>query len=372
MKLIGRHPFTVAFVAIGLTLAYFILARALAPDVQEEGRRGDIPAVVIQPAGMREFVDTIQALGTTYANESVAITAKVTEKVSRINFKDGDFVKGGDTIVELTDDEELAQLAEDQATLEEAQKQLKRVQDLVKRGNAAQTTLDSQLSLVDQAKARVAGDQVLLSDRVIKAPFSGRLGLRQVSVGTLVTPGTVITTLDEINLLKLDFTIPELYLDSIKAGQQVIAQNAAYPDMKFEGKVTAIDTRIDPVTRSVTVRASLPNNDGSLRPGMLMTINVTRSRNKVLAVPETAISNLGAHQYVYLLGPDGTAVQREVTIGRRIPGYAEITTGLKQGDPVIAELTDNMRDGERVRVLENDAAGAVQASQAASRNPIRG
>lgn len=364
MNLVGRHPFIVAFAAIILGMAYLIVHRATESDNAGGYNRNNAAAVLVTKAQPVEFVDAVEALGTTYANESVSVTAKVTETVSRVEFNDGDKVKKGDVLVALTNAEETAQLDEARATYKEAVKQLDRIKDLVKRGSAAQTKLDTQESLVQQAKARVDAIEVRLADRLIRAPFSGRLGLRQVSVGTLVTPGTVITTLDDIKTLKLDFTVPEIYLDSIKVGQEVVAHSAAFPKRDFKGTVSAVDTRVDPVTRSATVRASLPNDDDQLRPGMLLTINVTRSRDMVLAVPETAVSTLGSRSYLFVLGPGNKAVQREIKMGRRKPGYVEVVDGLKAGEEVISEHADSLRDGDTVRVVPASDAG-IEASKAA-------
>jgi len=374
MKLIGRHPFAVAVVAAVLALAYFVAERAMETEGNGNWGGDAAAAVLVQPAQLVEFTDSVQALGTTHANESVSVTAKVTETVSRVSFEDGDLVKKGDVLVELTNAEELAQLDEDRATYEEARKQLERIKDLVSRGATAQTQLDTQQSLVEQAKARMDADQVRLADRLIRAPFSGRLGLRQVSVGTLVTPGTVITTLDDIDTLKVDFTVPEVYLDTIKEGQQVLAQTSAFPDRQFEGKVAVVDTRIDPVTRSAKVRALIPNQDHDLRPGMLLTINVTRSRDQVLAVPETAVSDLGSHSYLFVLTKDNHARQREVKLGRRKPGYVEIVSGLDLGEPVIIEHPDTLRDGEVVRVIPGGSGEGtmdIQASKAGALPPAQ-
>jgi membrane fusion protein (multidrug efflux system) len=373
MNFIGRHPFAVAFVAAFLALTYFVVDRTLQGGEDENWNNGQTAAVLVEPAGLVEFVDSVQALGTAHANESVAITAKVTETVRRISFTDGQMVKKGDVLVELTDAEEAAQLDEARATYDEAVKQLTRVRDLVKRGTAAQTTLDTQRSLVDQAKARIDAIEVRLADRLIRAPFDGRLGLRQISVGALVTPGTVITTLDDILTLKLDFTVPEVYLDTIKPGQQVLAQTAAFPNRQFEGEVAAVDTRIDPVTRSAKVRALLPNKEGELKPGLLMTVNVTRSRDKLLAVPETAVSDLGSRSYLFVLADGNHARQREVTLGRRKPGFVQIISGLAVDELVITQHQENLRDGDMVRVTPsgNTPGIDVQASKLRDSTPAK-
>ena len=194
------------------------------------------------------------------------------------------------------------------------------------------------------------------------APFDGVLGLRLISPGTLVQPGDKITTLADISLIKADFSIPESFLSALKIGQKINANSAAYQDRHFEGVVAAIDTRVDPVTRSVMVRAEIPNEDGSLLPGMLLTIDLRSNIQISLAVPEQAIVPIVDRKYVFLVTGENTVEQREITIGRRQPGIVEVLEGLKVGEPVITLGTHRVRRGQTVDVQNKDLLRPEESS----------
>jgi membrane fusion protein (multidrug efflux system) len=197
-----------------------------------------------------------------------------------------------------------------------------------------------------------------LSDRVITAPFDGILGLRQVSPGTLVTPGTPIATLDDISVIKLDFTVPERYLAVLQAGQDVAARSETYPDREFAGRIASVDSRVDPVTRSVTVRAEVPNAERLLRPGMLMSLDVFLAPRQAIVVPEIAVLQVGADAFVYRVKADQTVERAKVELGSRREGEVEVRAGLAGGDRVVTEGTVKLREGVSV-VEARPAAGAA-------------
>ena len=185
-------------------------------------------------------------------------------------------------------------------------------------------------------QARVAAARSRVKDRTITAPFNGRVGLRNVSLGGLVNPGGVITTLDDLSVVKLDFAVPELFLSSLKPGLTVEAQSDAYPNATFKGRVDSVDTRVDPTTRAVVVRALIDNRDSRLRPGMFMTLRLVRSEGKALMLPETAIVPEDSKHFVFVVAA-GKAQKREVTIGRRRPGEVEILKGVTDEDVVVTD-----------------------------------
>jgi membrane fusion protein (multidrug efflux system) len=193
-----------------------------------------------------------------------------------------------------------------------------------------------------------------VTDRLIRAPFAGVLGLRRVSVGTLVRPADVITTLDDISIIKLDFTVPESFLGALSVGMPVRAQAAAYQGRLFQGNVTGIDTRVDPVSRSVAMRAEIPNPDDTLRPGMLMTVSLLKNQRKVLAVTEQSLVPVEDRQYVFVISADNKAERREVKTGARQPGFVEVLSGLKAGERVVVEGTIRLRPGGTVRIQGED------------------
>lgn len=330
-----------------------------APQRSAAPRATEVVTVQVQPTPWR---DRIEALGTTRANESLTITAKVTETVARVNFSDGDVAEAGQVLVDLTGRAEVAQLEEARAALKEAQQQLDRQQGLVTAGTIARSQLDTQIAARDSARARMDAIRARLADRVITAPFDGVLGFRQVSPGTLVTPGTAIATLDDISVIKLDFSVPETFLGSLAAGQQIKARSAAWPEQDFSGVVTTVDSRIDPVTRSVQVRAEIPNPEGLLRPGMLMTVQLFRPERQALAIPELALLQVGSTAFVYRVDDEGTVEQVDVTIGARRRGEVEIVSGLQAGDRIIVEGTVKVRPG--ARVVEAKAPSTAPAATA--------
>ena len=241
-------------------------------DAQPGGGAGGPPAatpVIVAEARLEPVAERIEALGTLRANESVGITSNVTETISVVHFDDGQRVSEGAMLVEMTSAEEHALLEEAQARVAEAQSQYDRVRSLVAQGSASESLLDERKRDLDTARAMLVALESRLADRVVKAPFDGVVGLRNISRGALVEPGDLITTLDDDSVMKLDFTVPSLYLAQLKPGLQIQARARPYGERAFDGVVRGIDTRIDPVTRSVQVRALLPNPARALRPGLL-------------------------------------------------------------------------------------------------------
>jgi len=321
--------------------------------------RGPAPAigVVAVPVETKPWSDAIEALGTANANESLVLTAKVTETVARVNFKDGDVVEAGQVLVELTGRAETAQLEEARAAAKEAQQQYERQADLVKQGTIARSQLDAQIALRDAAVARMNTIRARLSDRVITAPFAGVLGFRRVSEGTLVTPGTEITTLDDISVIKLDFSVPETVLSAMRVGLPVRATSAAWPGRSFDGTVVSIGSRGDPVSRAVTVRAELPNPEALLKPGMLLGVAIDAAPREAVVIPEIAVVSVGSRHYVFAVADD-VARQVEVSIGARRAGEVEIVRGLEPGQRVVTDGIVKLRDGAKVAVAAPAAAAS--------------
>jgi len=322
---------------------------------QRRGGNAAIPVGVVD-AEKQSFADRVQALGTTRADESVTLTADVSDRVVEVHFEDGAFVEEGEVLVELERSEERAELERYRAQLEEAEQQLERTRDLVERGNASEATLDERERNVAEAKAQISGARARVNNRVIRAPFSGILGLREVSPGTLISPGDEITTLDDVTPIKVDFSIPERFLAAIQAGQSVVATAAAYPGEKFRGEIAAVSSRVDPVTRAITVRAKIPNEDAKLRPGMLLTIEVVSRERVAVGIPEEALVPESDNQYVYVVDESaGTVERRAVELGLRRPGIVEIREGLKPGEVIVVSGTQRLRPGAEVRITERGA-----------------
>jgi len=312
--------------------------------------------VVVTTVGADTFSDHIEAIGTARARESVVITADVVERIQRIAFDDGQIVTSGQLLAELTSEEESAQLAEAQASYADAVRQHRRTAELHARGSESQSRLDERTAGRDTARARLEELQARLANRLIRAPFDGVLGLRAVSPGALLQPGDVITTLDDIDIIKLDFTVPESFLPVVVPGLEIEAHSIAYPDRTLRGSVRAVDSRIDPVTRAFVARAEIANPDHALHPGMLLTVALETRRRRSLAIPEQALVPRGEHQYVYVLEDGDTPSRREVTIGGRKPGLAEVLDGLREGETIVTEGADLLHPGARAQVTRTDPA----------------
>ena len=278
-------------------------------------RRGGATPVVVSAVARAPFEDTLAAVGTAGADESILVTATVADRVVEILFEEGDFVEAGAVLLRLDAVEERAALAE----------------------------------------ARVDGALARLADREIRAPFAGVLGRRAVSLGAQVSPGSVITTLDDVDPIKLEFSIPESFLTALRVGAEVTARSAAYGAAPFVGQVTFLSPRVDPVTRAVAVRAAIANEDRRLCPGMLLTVDLMRDARESLMVLESALVPRGSTQQVYRVR-DGVADTVPVTLGVRRPGIVELIGGVAEGDVLVIEGAARLRPGAPVRVVETVTA----------------
>ena len=324
-------------------------------DGQDKGKARPIPLVKVEPASTIRFVATIEAVGTARANEQVTLSAPVTERLVRLGFDDGDFVRRGQVVAVLAQGQESAQLAEAQARQREAQQQLARIQTLKRRGFATQSSLDTQQAAASAARAQASEARASIGERVITAPFSGYASLRTISPGAVVNSGTDIATISDISTIKLDFPVPETLLSTVRPGLTIDATAAAYPDQPFRGQIATIDPVIDPNTRSVLVRARLPNPDGKLKPGMLLTVAIETSPRLGLSVPELAVVGEGDQRFVYVVGRDGKVKRTAVKTGLRSAGRIEILEGLKPGEPVVTEGVVKLADGMKVKVAGPNA-----------------
>ena len=314
-------------------------------------------AVIVDEVRSMPLAERVEALGTLQANESVNITSNVTETISAIHFDDGQRVSEGDILVELTSVEQHAQLDEAQVRVGEAERQYVRVKALVAQGAASESLLDERKRDLDTASAVLVAIESRLSDRLIKAPFDGVLGLRNVSRGTLVEPGDTITTLDDDSFMKLDFTVPSVFMNALKPGLRIEARARAYGDRVFEGIVRGVDSRIDRVTRSILVRALIPNPERTLKPGLLMQVELLVDPRDALVAPEAAILHQGQDHFVQVVvdGEQGlTSERRQIRIGTRKPGLVEVRQGLEEGDRVIVDGHLKARPGQPLEIRTSD------------------
>lgn len=339
---------------------FVILLSLLAPTVvlaQKDKKEKPPTRVFAHEVSMQSFSNTLQALGTLRANEATTISSSVTETVTAIHFNDGQRVDVGDILVEMASAEEHALLEQAQFTLKEAEQQYLRVQSLIKTNIATQAELDQRRLAFDSAKSRLDATRSKLDDLLIIAPFSGILGLRDISLGALVRPGDTITTLDDDSVMKLDMPVPSVYLPYLQIGMSIRGTAHALGDKIFEGEISSIGSRVDPISRSVQVRALIPNPEQILKPGLLMIVELEQPARQVIVVPEKTIIKSSTDTYVYVvIGEAGaqSVERRDVQTGGRKPGVIEIVSGLNVGDRIITQGHLKLKDGAKVNVVATD------------------
>ena len=359
LNMLGRR--TAALVAVlGLLLAASACSRKDAPSARD-GAGAPVP-VTMQTVQTSAWSDTLQGLGTTRARESVTVTAKVSEIVEKVHFDSGQAVKAGEPLVTLRGEAQQAALLQAQATFAEADQLYRRQLELAQQRLVATSTLDTQKSIRDAAEARVREMRADIGDRNVRAPFAGVMGIRQVSPGSLITPTTSIATLDDISRLHVDFQVPEAELATLSVGDKVEASSVAYAGRQFAGEVTAVDTRVDPATRAVTVRADFNNADHALRPGMLLDVRMFRPERQALVIPEIAVVQVGRESYVFRVKDDDSVERADVVTGQRRAGVVEIRSGLRAGDRIVVDGTGKLRPGLKVKAPAEAATRTVPAA----------
>ncbi len=307
------------------------------------------PLVSAKPVERHRFVNIIDAVGTAKANEQVTIASSVTERVDRVLFDDGMAVRKGQLLAMLSQGQEGAALNGALAAEQQAASQYQRIRAIHDRGFATKAQLDVQLAAMESARAAAAEARAQIGDRMIRAPFAGYTGLRNISAGAVVSAGMPLVTVSDITRIKLDFTVPETGLSGLKAGQSIQAIAAAFPGEVFDGTIRTIDPVIDPSSRAVLVRAILPNPGARLKPGMLLSVKVQLSERISDAVPELAVTGEGAARFVYVVGPGGKAKQVEIKTGLRDGGLIEVL-GVPPKSKVIVEGVVKVVDGMKVRL----------------------
>ncbi|MDM3870996.1 efflux RND transporter periplasmic adaptor subunit [Porticoccus sp. W117] len=314
-----------------------------------------VPVTVVA-AEQRPFSLKTQALGTLSSRESVAITANVSEKVASIHFEDGQRVERGDILVMLEQGEEQAQLSLANIELADQQRETKHLEKLRQSNSISQNVLDARRTQLEAARQRIREVQASIQDRTLKAPFSGVLGLRRVSPGALVSPGTLIVTLDDVTTMKLDFSVPAIYLSVLQEGMDIAVTARVFEGRRFSGQVTTIDSRIDPVSRSIQVRAQLPNPDGLLKPGMLMEVELVKEQQLSIVLPEVTVVSLQDRHFVLVVsendGGKWVANRRDVKIGGREYGLVQVLAGLEAGEQVVLEGVNRVRTGSAVTIKQ--------------------
>jgi membrane fusion protein, multidrug efflux system len=295
--------------------------------------------------------DDVSAVGSLLAEESVIIRPEIDGRIVGLHFQEGQAVSAGTRLVTIESSEYEAQTAAQRADLKTEEQRLARTKDLYEQKFISKDALDVQVGNVARLKAHVEEAESRVAKTVIRAPFSGILGLRQVSPGAYVKAGNDIVRLENVSSIKVDFRIPENYLSKIRPNQEISVRLDAYPGEEFRGRVYAVEPVVDERTRTIAMRARIPNKGFKLKPGMFVRVAVTLdNRPNAVVIPEQAIWPQGKDSFVFRV-VDGKAALTKVDIGNRAPGTVEILKGLAANDMVITDGQMKLKDGAPVSVI---------------------
>jgi membrane fusion protein (multidrug efflux system) len=309
-------------------------------------------AVEAAPVTLGTIVEDLRAIGTLRPNEAVTVVSEIAGRIERIGFREGQTVKAGEVLVELDASILKAERAKARSDLTLARANHERAITLAGHGMGTLRARDEALGAFQAAEANLALAEARLQKATIRAPLSGIVGLRAVSVGAYVAPAEPIVELADIHPIKLDFRVPELALESVRRGQPVHVTLDALPGRVFQGEIYAVDPIVDVTGRAIRLRARIPNPKGDLSPGLFARVQlVVDRRENALLVPESAVFARDQKQLVYRV-VDGRAVETEVVLGQRRPGEVEIRSGLDRGAVVITAGHQQVRNGSRIDIAK--------------------
>ncbi|MBK1625159.1 efflux RND transporter periplasmic adaptor subunit [Afifella marina DSM 2698] len=330
----------------------------------EEARAARGPeaiAVEVARAKAETIERSFDAVGSTRARRSVEIVPLASGRITELFFEAGQKVEAGAPLLTLDDDIEAADVKEAEAKLREAELALERARSLHQSNTVTAATVETLTAARVTGEAELERARRRFADRTVRAPFSGIAGLRRIDLGARADDQTVITTLDDLSSVEVEFALPETAFGEIKSGMPIFARSAAFPDKIFSGEIIAIDSRIDPASRAFKVRASIPNEDFVLPAGMFMTLSVVLDRRIGVMVPEEAVMVEGDGAYLFVADGE-TARRRSVDLGQRQKGAVEISKGLKDGEAVIVRGVQRLRDRSQIRIVEDADDGKAAAN----------
>lgn len=325
------------------------------------------PAIVsVTRATTENWQPSIKAVGSIEAVNGIQVSNEVPGVIEAINFESGDVVSKGDVLIRLDAAIDEAALRTRRAEAQLAQQEFKRVSDLLPKRAVSQSQYDEAKANFDAAGARVNEAEAQLSKKVIRAPFDGTLGIRMVDQGEYLPTGSPIVEVNMLHPIYVDYTLSEKYLPEIDRGYPVSVTVAAVPEQVFKGKVSAINTSVNPETRTVRIRATLGNQDNLLRPGMFATIQTGQPRdNQVVTLPRTAISYNTYGNFVFVVEKNDqgelAVSRRTITTGEVRNGRAAVLSGLDEGETVVAKGLLRLRAGQRVEIQEESGQEAPES-----------
>jgi membrane fusion protein (multidrug efflux system) len=352
------RQFAILLVVAAIAGGAWLLLGAPGPAAVERASEARPIAVRVAEAKLDIVRDTVEAVATSRAEEAIEIQPVVSGRIEAIHFAPGQRVGKGELLVTLDSGAEQAAVDEARALLTDAHGQYERGEQLARTRSVADARVEELRAAFLAAQARLVAAAERLSERQIRAPFAGVVGLREISVGARVEEGTKITTLDALDSLEIEFSVPEQFYARIANGTSVIATTSSYPDRQFDGTVTSIDSRVDPVARAFRVRARIPNPDLALPAGMFMVVQIVLDEREAVVVPEEAVLIQGRSAFVFRIA-EGKAQRIEVSLGRRTFGEVEVRSGLAAGERIAITGVQRLRDGSRVEIQETPPAVAV-------------
>jgi membrane fusion protein (multidrug efflux system) len=359
--------------AVALALAFRLapnpsaqVSVAIEDGKGEKGKtkRSERP-VAVEAAVARAAKTTtdIRAIGSLRSDESVQIASEIGGRIEKINFTEGGTVAAGDVLVQLDDDLAQASVADAKARYELAEANNKRAKQLSASGFATEKAFDEAATKYEIARATLELEKTRLAKHVVKAPFPGVVGLRKVSPGSFIAIGTPIVNLEKIDIIKVDFKLPELFLASVSVGQSIDVIVDAYPGRTFVGEIYAIDPLVDVNGRALALRARLPNADMALRPGLFARVLVKgKQTREVVLVPESAILPRGGETFVFRIDA-GKAFEAKVKLGERHGAEVEILEGVLPNTQVVTAGQLKLRNGVAVEVIEPGPAEKKAAAK---------
>jgi RND family efflux transporter MFP subunit len=325
------------------------------PD-ERAGRRGgrggaatasDAVPVIVEQAGSAQAVDIIRAIGTGRAERSVTLYPKQSGIITSVELTAGQHVEQGRELVRLDDSQEKLAVSLAEAKFSEAQRNLERSTSLLNRDAVSQVTVDTAKTALETTRLELEQVKQSLADRTIRAPFAGVVGIPSIEEGDFVTQSTPLITLDDRDTIILEFDVAELFLGRLKQGLEVEATNGGFRDRIFKGAIASIDSRLEATTRSVRVRAELPNSDDLLRAGMSFVVTVRLEGEEYPTIDELALRWEREGAYVWRIA-DSKADKVRVEVIKRLEGRVFVAGDLKEGELIAVEGTQRLRPGREV------------------------
>ncbi|MDR1982182.1 MAG: efflux RND transporter periplasmic adaptor subunit [Holosporaceae bacterium] len=347
-----KNKYTIALGAILLCIISGILHKNVKLGTSASNKSP--LSVSIMTVSKSKTATVLKSIGTAVSNESVDIMSNVTQTVASIHFTDCEHVKKGQLLVQLNINKKTAEKKQAEINLVEQRREFNRLEVLKKKKIIPEKDYDVQQTKLLDAQAKLDGINADIKESSIVAPFDGILGIRKISIGALLTPGSVITTIDDIDKLKVDFTLPEKYNLFLKPNLKIIAKSVVLEGKKFEGDILAVVPRVSPVSRSIAVRGIIDNRDHLLKPGMMLKISIKLKDREIIQIPEKSLSSIGEKHYVFVLSENNKVKRRYVSVGIRNNGFVEIEKGLNVGDKIITDGTSRLSDDDLVTVVKDE------------------